>query len=142
MNATTTRNGKSYACVVLWAVVLLYCALLCVGALIPRDARYNAFVRMVPGGALMTHAVAYGILALLLCAALGANNTRNVRVAVLAVILSAAFGGILELMQMFTPSRKAGLADYAADFPGILLACSAWLAWRYLWGFRKRGLAA
>lgn len=90
----------------------------------------------------MTHAVAYGVLALLLCVALDTDHMKNLRTAAFAIFLSAAFGGVLELLQTFVPSRRAGLIDYVADFPGIVLACSAWIAWRHLWGFRrpKRGL--
>jgi VanZ family protein len=48
----------------------------------------------------------------------------------------AAFGGFIEVLQSFTPTRQGDSLDWAADCVGLLLA--SLLAWAFERGYRRQ----
>ena len=81
---------------------------------------------------LVAHSLGSAGLALLLCWVLIAYGVNGLRAVVVAIILATGHAGAMELAQHFLPWRTASLADLAANASGIVLAGSAWLAWRKL----------
>ena len=126
MRANHTRQGVS----VLWVALVSYVVLLCVYSLLPPGMFGSSVTGLLPGTYRTAHAIVYAGLALLLCVALATDGANTFRRAALAGVISAGVGGIFELAQALVPWRKARWGDFAADLPGILLACSAWLVWR------------
>jgi VanZ family protein len=77
-----------------------------------------------------SHGTAYAILSGLVCRALagGWRAPLTRRGALLAVLLSTAYGVSDEYHQSFVPHRDASLADVGKDFGGALLAAGLWRA--------------
>jgi VanZ family protein len=72
-----------------------------------------------PGGDKAVHFLVYGLLGVL-CCRLG----RGPRAAVLAVLVTSAYGAGDEWHQSFVPTRAAELADWVADTLGAAVAVS------------------
>ncbi len=89
----------------------------------------------VPGGFEIddgvAHAVAYGVLSVLLLRALAGARWRGVsgRAAALAVLLASLYGVTDEVHQRFVPGRTAEITDLIADAVGAASAASLIWAW-------------
>jgi VanZ family protein len=68
------------------------------------------------------HLVEFGILAILWYRAL----TPRPRAAMMAFAITAAYGGVDELRQWFTPSREPAVTDVMVDGLGAVLGLAAW----------------
>lgn len=82
----------------------------------------SSFPRL-PGAAIvpdwLSHGMAYGIGAVLIARALGADPARaTASVAVMAVLLATAYGVTDEWHQSFVPGRTAEVTDVVKDFMG------------------------
>jgi len=69
----------------------------------------------------LLHIPVYGLLALLWIFTLRAYGSSERRSILLAILLSAAYGGILEFWQFWIPGRFASLMDFFLNVTGILL---------------------
>ncbi len=69
------------------------------------------------------HAVAYGLLAVLVCRALAGGLARPLepRWVILGVLITPLFGASDELHQMFVPGRMSEMRDLAADAAGAVI---------------------
>lgn len=78
----------------------------------------------------LSHGTVYAILSGLICRALagGWRGSLTRRGALMAVLLSTAYGVSDEYHQSFVPHRDASVADVGKDFGGALLAAGLWLA--------------
>jgi hypothetical protein len=74
----------------------------------------------------MLHTIEYGGLGLLLCRALIGEGFSWKRAALLAVVLTAAYGSTDEWHQLFTPGRSSDVQDLAADTIGGAAGCIAY----------------
>ena len=89
----------------------------------------------VPGGFEIddgvAHAVAYGVLSVVLLRGLAGARWRGVRVraAGMAVLLATLYGGTDEVHQRFVPGRTAEIADLIADAVGAAAAAGLVWAW-------------
>ena len=70
----------------------------------------------------LEHAVAYGVLCVLIVFALGSLKRRHL---VLAVVLSSLYGASDEIHQMFVPGRTPDVFDWLADSVGAVAAAGA-----------------
>jgi len=75
------------------------------------------------------HIPVYGLLALLWIFTLRAYGSSERRSALLAILLSAAYGGIMEFWQFWIPGRFASTMDMVLNVTGILL---------FTWVYRVR----
>jgi VanZ family protein len=64
------------------------------------------------------HLLEYTVLSLLLCRALHGEGLAVVRAALLAILLTSAYGATDETHQLFVPNRQAGADDWLADTSG------------------------
>ncbi len=73
----------------------------------------------------LAHVLAYGVLALALGHALALSRWVNGRLIVGGILLSTAYGAVLEWAQLFTPPRTADLLDAFNNFLGscVGMAC-------------------
>ena len=69
----------------------------------------------------LLHIPVYGLLALLWIFTLRAYGSSEHRSVLLALLLSAAYGGIMEFWQFWIPGRFASLMDFFLNVIGILL---------------------
>ena len=69
----------------------------------------------------LLHIPVYGLLALLWIFTLRAYGSSEHRSILLAILLSAAYGGIMEFWQFWIPGRFASLMDFFLNVTGILL---------------------
>jgi len=67
------------------------------------------------------HIPVYGLLALLWIFTLRAYGSSEHRSILLAILLSAAYGGIIEFWQLWIPGRFASLMDFFLNVTGVLL---------------------
>ncbi len=67
------------------------------------------------------HIPVYGLLALLWIITLRAYGSSDRRSILLAILLSAAYGGVMEILQFWIPGRFASLMDFSLNVTGILL---------------------
>jgi len=76
-----------------------------------------------PGPDYALHAVAYGLLAVLVCRALagGLGHPLEPRWALLGVLITTLYGTSDELHQMFVPGRMAEMRDLVADAAGAVI---------------------
>ena len=99
-----------------------------------------------PGGLSdkQAHALAYAVLALLLCRALAGGSLWRVTAgrAALAATLAIAYGATDEWHQSFVPGRESDLADLFADAAGAGLAAAACFACGIIGRFRRGGRGA
>jgi hypothetical protein len=94
-------------------------------------------VSAIPGNALpalkvsdkLVHAVEFGILAFLLCRALGAHMpARSRRLVMVASVLAAmTYGAVDEAHQLLVAQRMTEFGDFVADSLGATLAGWGWL---------------
>ena len=84
----------------------------------------------IPHGDKVVHFAVYGLLGTLAC-----RPARTWRGAVLAVVVTSAFGASDEWHQSFVPGRSAEVADWVADTAGA--ACAALLYVRWAWYRRQ-----
>ena len=75
----------------------------------------------------LNHILAFTALAF--CATLGSQASRGVRILLLSALL--AFGGLIEVLQLFVPGRSSEWGDLLADSLGI--ACGVCIAACALW---------
>ena len=75
----------------------------------------------------LNHMLAFSAMAF--CATLGSQTSRGVRVLLLCALL--AFGGLIEVLQLFVPGRSSEWGDLLADSLGI--ACGVVIAASALW---------
>lgn len=68
------------------------------------------------------HIPVYGLLALLWIVALRGQGFSVQRSILLAILLSSAYGAVLEVFQFFIPGRFASLTDFFLNLTGILLS--------------------
>jgi VanZ family protein len=80
----------------------------------------------------LLHALGFGLLAWLWCAALVELRPRRatLELAAAGFALSSAFGGLLELWQGMLGYRSRELYDFVADVAGALVAAGLWAAFR------------
>ena len=103
-----------------WLEVAVMAIVLLVGSAIPMPPHYNPdFGRYGPDKAL--HLAGHAGLAATLVTALS-DDTPSVRDAVLAVILSTAYGVCTERLQEYVPGREFERGDVAAGLIGSVLA--------------------
>jgi len=69
----------------------------------------------------LLHIPVYGLLALLWIFTLRAYGSFEHRSILLAILLSVAYGGIMEIWQLWVPGRFASLMDFFLNVTGILL---------------------
>lgn len=81
----------------------------------------------VQGGDKLVHFCVYALLGMLVTRALWAFALGPVRAGVLGALLSAGYGVLDEIHQMFVPNRSPELLDVAADASGSLLGALAYL---------------
>jgi len=67
------------------------------------------------------HIPVYGLLAVLWIFTLRAYGSSKHRSILLAILLSAGYGGIMEFWQLWIPGRFASLMDFFLNGTGILL---------------------
>jgi VanZ family protein len=106
---------------------VLYLALLFWAGLIPLKSLPGPDFELADK---MWHLIAFGGLATLLSRVLRYFQRPLGQAIAIAALVSAALGGLLELLQSLTPYRSADFADLAADALGALLAYAVlrWLA--------------
>jgi VanZ family protein len=106
---------------------VLYLALLFWAGLIPLKSLPGPDFELADK---MWHLIAFGGLATLLSRVLRYFQRPLGQAIAIAALVSAALGGLLELLQSLTPYRSADFADLAADALGALLAYLVlrWLA--------------
>ncbi len=75
------------------------------------------------------HIPVYGLLGLLWIFTLRAYGSSDHRSILLAILLSAAYGGIMEILQFWIPGRFASPMDMVLNVTGILL---------FTWVYRVR----
>ena len=80
----------------------------------------------------LLHIPVYGMLALLWIFTLRAYGSSEHRSILLAILLSAAYGGIMEFWQLWIPGRFASLMDFFLNVTGILL-----FAWIYKISYQR-----
>jgi len=80
----------------------------------------------------LLHVPVYGLLALLWIFTLRAYGAAEHRSILLAILLSAAYGGILECWQLWIPGRFASPMDFFLNVTGILL-----FAWIYKVSYQR-----
>jgi VanZ family protein len=88
----------------------------------------------------LEHLAAYGVLSSLVVWAVAAGQWRSVtfRTAVIAIVISAAYGYSDEYHQRFVPNRSYDLMDWAADVSGATAAAALAWAWSILLRGRSR----
>ena|SRR5437870_989554 len=64
------------------------------------------------------HFIEYGTLCILFCRALHGEGLAALRLALVAVVLTSAYGATDEVHQSFVPERNAGADDWLADTTG------------------------
>src|SRR5213593_340528 len=70
------------------------------------------------------HMTEYTVLSLLFCRALQGEGFAILRVALLAVLLTSAYGATDEIHQSFVPERNADVDDWVADTTGAAAAAA------------------
>ena len=119
-------GGKcSWSRRMIWVGLAVYAALLCVYSVIPATPGMG-LLGVLLGRDLVAHGLAYAGLAILLCFALPGGNLSALVTIALAALLSLAFGGLMELIQVFVPWRSFSFADLGADTMGVLFAIGTW----------------
>jgi len=77
----------------------------------------------------LLHIPAYGFLALLWIFTLRGHGLSTQRSILLAILLSAAYGAVIEILQILIPGRFASFMDFFLNLTGILLF--VWLYQRF-----------
>ncbi len=72
------------------------------------------------------HVLAYWVLGLLTCRAVGFGRRATIKMLVLGCLLTALYGGMDEIHQHFVPGRLCELADLVADSIGAVLGAATW----------------
>ena len=75
----------------------------------------------------LLHIPAYGLLALLWIFTLRGHGLSTQRSILLAILLSAAYGTIIEIWQILIPGRFGSVTDFLLNLTGILL---------FTWGYK------
>jgi VanZ family protein len=70
------------------------------------------------------HFIEYGTLCILLCRALHGEGFAALRLGIVAVVLTSAYGVTDEVHQSFVPERNAGADDWLADTTGAVGAAT------------------
>jgi VanZ family protein len=70
------------------------------------------------------HFTAYAVLCVLFCRALHGEGLAALRLALLATLLTSAYGASDEVHQSFVPERSAGADDWLADTTGAAAAAA------------------
>jgi len=73
------------------------------------------------------HVPVYGFLAILWIFALRGRGFSERQSIMLAILLSSAYGLVMEIFQIFIPGRFASVTDFFLDLTGILL---------FTWGYK------
>jgi len=110
-----------------WIPVMAYCAVIFAQSCYPTPHQLPSFALSDK----LLHAVAYGILAVLICRA--ANTTDRWRrrwgaLLMVAVVASTLYGISDEWHQSFVPGRDADAFDALADFAGSLICGGIYVA--------------
>jgi VanZ family protein len=82
----------------------------------------------------LNHALAFAAMAF--CAVMGRRGGSRRQLATVLVAL-LAYGGLIELLQLFVPGREAEWGDWLADAVGIAIGALLAAAWQH-----GRGVAA
>ena len=82
------------------------------------------------------HIPVYGLLALLWIFTLRAYGAAEHRSILLAILLSAAYGGIIEFCQFWIPGRFASFMDFFLNVTGILL-----FTWIYKMSYQRSAIS-
>jgi len=82
------------------------------------------------------HIPAFGLLAILGIVTLRNRGFTEHRSILLAILLSAAYGGIIEICQFWIPGRFASLMDFFLNVTGILL-----FAWIYRVSYQRSAVS-
>jgi VanZ family protein len=79
----------------------------------------------------ISHPVEYGAGAVLVCRALAAQRRRplTLSAALIATLLTTAYGVTDEYHQSFVPGRTADPADVVKDLAGAAIACALYRGW-------------
>jgi len=81
-----------------------------------------------PGADKLAHSIAYATLAATVIYAFSPKR-RPVVCALIAILISAAYGASDEWHQGFTPGRDVSFYDFLADCFGAALLAGGWLLW-------------
>lgn len=116
----------------LWAPVVLYMA-----GIFYLSARSDVAAPASIGDTAM-HSAAYGVLGVLFVRALAGGLGARIAIstALIAALLTAAYGVSDELHQMFVPGRVADLNDVIADAIGAAIGAFACWLWGILFAAR------
>jgi VanZ family protein len=118
----------------LWAPPAACAAAILWGSLRPKPAVPPP---VIPHLDKLIHAVAYGLLALLLARALRQSwRAALAELAFVAAVWAVAYGTAVELLQMTRPERTPSMGDILANAVGAALAV---LLWARIVGRVKRG---
>jgi len=80
----------------------------------------------------LLHIPAYGLLALLWIFTLRSRGFFEHRSMWMAILLSSAYGAVIEFFQILIPGRFASLTDFLLNLTGILL-----FTWIYHFSFQR-----
>lgn len=102
-----------------WTAAGLAAAVLLAGMAMPVPGQIR---RVVTGRDKMAHALAFGVLSLVMAWAIASwPRFRLALCALAAVLLSSLYGALTELVQYFVPGRWADVADFRSDVLGALV---------------------
>lgn len=105
------KNYKQYIPTFLLATGIMYLSLASGSGLPKTHIHFEHMDKLV-------HMVMYGTLAIGFSWDMQRSHVQHTKLLVLALILPAAYGGLLELIQPFFPPRTAEWLDFVADFNG------------------------
>lgn len=72
------------------------------------------------------HQIAFALLALCACWAVGTRRRLNVRLAAVIAAVLLAYGAVDEFTQDLVPRRTPSVADWLADLLGVAVGMAAW----------------
>lgn len=128
MLSLTLRKKRLFLACFLWVVLLAVLAM-----------EPNKIVKMffpTSRARDFAHVLFYGVLAFLLCIywrfkrRAGHTQIKNIHVVLLSFALTALFGGMTELMQLWTPDRLADWSDLGFDMIGASIGISCFYLFR------------
>jgi VanZ family protein len=111
----------------LYILFVLWVVLVTIGSLLPATS-FPSWADLGGNKDKVAHFVAYFFTALLFYFAF---RTRFKRTDIYAMLFAAGYGALLELAQLFVPSRTCSLGDLVANLSGVLFF---FVLYRILWG--------
>jgi VanZ family protein len=119
---------RKYKVLGITAVLVLYIALLFVGAVIKVPAEISS----ITNGDKIIHFMEYFILALVLFKSLQLYKLKKINIYVLGIIIGIVFMLLSETVQLFVPGRSFSFYDMLADFMGFIIGMGVfkWIFFR------------